>query len=76
MDKESLFKGWFTTLMGCVLMGLAVYDWWNTPDGQPVNWVDVGGTFIAGYALLYMKDKISDWISNFVMAVISKFTSK
>ncbi len=73
---ENVIKGWFTTLIGCGVMCLSIYEWWMTPDGSPVDWVDVSVPFIAGFCLLYMKDQISVWISDFFKAVISKFTNK
>lgn len=72
MNTENLIKGWFTSLLGASLMVMAIYEWW-TVEGKLFYEYDVIIPFIAGFALLYMKDKISDWIGSFVQAVLDKF---
>lgn len=72
---ENIVKGWFTSLLGAALMIMAVLEWWTVEAKQLYDF-DVIGPFIAGFALLYMKDKISDWIGQFIQAVIDKFKSK
>jgi len=70
---ENVVKSWFTTLLGCILMGLGVFDWWN---GEETDWYKISAPIIGGFALLYMKDKISDWITEFFKAILSKITGK
>lgn len=73
---ENIVKGWFTTLLGCGVMCLSIYEWWMTPDGKPVDWLDVSVPFVAGFALIYMKDKISDWITELFKTLIDFIKSK
>ena len=70
---ENIVKSWFTTLLGCVLMGLGVYEWWT---GDETDWYQISVPIIGGFALLYMKDKISEWIGDFFKAILSKITGK
>lgn len=72
---ENIVKGWFTSLIGAILMIMAIVEWWTVENKQVYEW-DILGPFIGGFALLYMKDKISEWIGSFVQAVIDKFKSK
>ena len=72
---ENIVKGWFTTLLGGVLMVMAIIEWW-TVEGKTMYDFDVIAPFISGFALLYMKDKISEWIGSFIQAAIDKFKSK
>lgn len=69
---ENIVKGWFTSLLGAALMVMAVYEWWTVKEKQIYDW-DILGPFIAGFALLYMKDKISEWIGTLFSAIIDKF---
>lgn len=70
---ENIIKSWFTTLLGCVLMGLGVYEFWI---GDMTDWYRIAAPIIGGFALLYMKDKISEWIGEFFKVIISKITGK
>jgi hypothetical protein len=70
---ENIFKSWFTTLLGCVLMGLGVYEWWMKGE---TDWYRIAAPIVGGFALLYMKDKISEWIVEFFKAILSKITGK
>jgi len=72
---ENMIKGWFTSLLGAALMVMAVVEWWTTENKQIYEW-DILAPFIAGFALLYMKDKISEWIGTFFQALVDKFKSK
>ena len=72
---ENIIKGWFTSLLGAALMVMSVFEWWTVEQKQMYDW-DIAAPFIAGFALLYMKDKISDWINSLVQAAIDKFKSK
>ncbi len=66
---ENIIKGWFTTLLGMALMVFASYEWYM---GEP-DWYRVAIPFTAGFILLFMRDKISDWVTSLVMAAIEKF---
>ena len=72
---ENIVKGWFTSLLGAILMLASVYEWWSVEEKQMYDW-DIACPFIAGFALLYMKDKISEWITSLVQAAIDKFKNK
>lgn len=69
---ENIIKGWFTTIMGMVAMGFALYGY--AIEGW--TWQEAGGLFALGFTLLYMRDKISEWISQFVKAILEKFGAK
>lgn len=72
---ENIVKGWFTSLLGAALMVMAVLEWWTEEKAQMTDY-NVIGPFIGGFALLWMRDSISGWISTFIQAVIDKFKSK
>ncbi len=72
---ENIVKGWFTSLLGASLMVMSIFEWWTVDNKQFYDY-DVLGPMIAGFALLYMKDKISEWIGLFVQSVLDKFKSK
>ncbi len=65
---ENIVKGWFTTLLGLALMTLGSFEFYEEAD-----WYRCGVPFIAGFILLFMRDKISEWITSLVMAAIEKF---
>lgn len=69
---ENIVKGWFTSLLGAALMVMAVLEWWSTPEMEIYDW-NVLGPAIGGFALLYMKDKISEWIGSLIQGIIDKF---
>jgi TRAP-type uncharacterized transport system fused permease subunit len=58
MKFENVIKSVFTTLLGCVMMGVGFYGWYtdNLTDWQAV------GSGVAGFALLFMRDQIPDFI--------------
>lgn len=72
---ENLAKGWFTSILGAAIMIMSIIEWWTT-DNKMFYDFDVLGPFIAGFALLYMKDKISEWIGSFISSLLEKFKSK
>jgi hypothetical protein len=70
MNLQNLFKGWFTSILGCVLMTIGVYDWfWQGEE----DWWRITAPLIGGFSLLYMKDEISVLIKELFTALIAKF---
>lgn len=68
MNAENIFKSWFTSLLGGVIMILSLYDWWWL--GEEITkaiW-----PFVGGFALLMMKDKVSDLINQAFEVVINR----
>lgn len=55
---ENTIKGLFTTVIGMVLMVLAVYGWWedHVSDTQAIV---IG---VAGFALMFLRVKLEDTI--------------
>lgn len=72
MKFENILKGFFTTLIGAVMMGLALYSWYM---GESTDW-QAGGLGIIGFAMLWMRDQIPGWIQQFFTAIIEKFKNK
>ena len=72
---ENIVKGWFTSLLGAALMILSIVEWWSKEEAQMTDY-NVIGPFVGGFALLWMRDNISQWISTFIQAAIDKFKSK
>jgi hypothetical protein len=70
MKFENFFKGFVTTLIGCALMILPVYDWFW--EGER-DWYQLGVPFVGGFALLYMRDKLSEFLSDFGKVLLNKF---
>lgn len=66
---ENVFKSWFTTLLGCACMVLALYEWYI---GEEQDWYQVAIPFIAGFMLLYMRDNISEFLTEYIKSKISK----
>lgn len=62
---EAVFKSWVTTLFGLALWGIAVYEMFFNPDSEMEPW-QFGLMIMSGFALLWMRDKISEWINTFV----------
>jgi len=69
---ENVIKGWFSTLLGAALMVLALIEWW-TSETKKFYEPDVLIPLIAGFALFQMRDKISDWVNQFVSIALDKF---
>jgi TRAP-type uncharacterized transport system fused permease subunit len=70
MNYENIIKSWFTTILGCIAMGLSLFGWWFD---QLTDWQGVA-LFIIGFALLFMRDKISGMIEQVIAAAINKFS--
>jgi hypothetical protein len=66
---ESVIKAWFTSLLGAISMTLAIYGWWT---GQSTNLESIIAA-ACGFALLYMRDKISTWIEEAFKLLMNKF---
>lgn len=69
---EAALKGWVTSIFGLVCMVYALIDW----RADQLNDWQAGGLAIAGLSLIFVKDKISEWIGKFFAAIIEKFTGK
>lgn len=71
MNILNNFKEWITTLIGVGFMGLSGY-------GYIVDWFDIWpagtGIFIAGFALLFMKDALILNIGKLFGALINKIS--
>jgi len=72
MKFENILKGLFTTIIGAIIMGSAYYMWYM---GEATSW-EAGGAGIIGFALLWMRDHIPGWVTQFVTAILDKFKSK
>jgi hypothetical protein len=59
---ENVFKSWFTTLLGCVIMAVCFYEWYK---GEMTDMQAIMGGII-GFALLFMRDAIPTFISRFI----------
>lgn len=72
MNFENIFKGIITTLIGAAIMGSAYYGWYtdHLNDSQGI----VAG--LLGFAMLWMRDKMPEYIGNLFSAIISKFSAK
>lgn len=66
---DNFIKGPLTSLLGLAIMIASSigwsFDWFTDWQG--------GITFIGGFALLFMRDKLPEFITKFVNAVINKF---
>lgn len=75
MDLRNIIVGWFTTLLGMGLMAVSVYAWWEND-----TWWQIGVPFVAGFILLFMKDKLSEFLNNLfsviLQAIKEKFTKQ
>lgn len=66
---ETVIKGWFTTILGCIAMGWALYGYvW-----EGWEWQEAAGLGGVGFCLLFIRDKVSVWIEEFKTAVLAKF---
>jgi hypothetical protein len=65
---DNFIKGPLTSLLGFALMILSGYGWYTKvlTDAQAICCI------IAGFALLFMKDKLPDFIGQFFKAIIEK----
>lgn len=66
---DNFIKGPLTSLLGLVAMIVAGYGWWQD---QLTDW-QAGGFGTIGFALLFMRDQIPGFITQFVKAVLKKF---
>jgi hypothetical protein len=71
---ENISKNIYTTVIGCVLMTVSsiaiCMNWFFEFKQIPVTQVAI--VFTAGFALLFMRDKISSYIDGFVKKKIDK----
>lgn len=67
---DNFIKGPLTSLLGLIIMIVAGYGWYadKLTDYQAL------GCAIAGFALLFMRDKLPDFIGKFFNAIIDKFS--
>ena len=70
---ENLIKGWFTSLIGMAMMAYSAYDWFIS---DVMTWQETSISFVAGFALMQMKDKISDWIGQAASICLDWLKSK
>lgn len=52
-------------------MGLSVYAWWENDD-----WYQIGLPFIAGLVLVFVQDKISDYVTSLFNILLDKIKPK
>ena len=75
MGFKNIVTGWFTTLLGMVLMTVSVYAWWEDD-----SWWQIGAPFVGGFILISMQDKLSDFLNNLLgvilQAIKEKFTKQ
>lgn len=71
---ENISKNIYTTIIGCSLMTISsvaiCMNWFFEFKQIPVAQVAI--VFVAGFALLFMRDKISSYIDGFVKKKIDK----
>ena len=69
---ENIVKGIFATVLGSIMMALAFYGWWNDriTDYQGI------GLGIIGFVLLFMRNVIPVFITNFIYGLIEKYTGR
>jgi len=70
---DGILKGIVTSVLGLVIMGLAVYGWiwgdWFISDNQAMVF---GGI---GFALLFIREKLADLIIDFIKSKIGDKTT-
>ncbi len=71
MELKNIITGWFTTILGAVLMTLSVYAWWEDD-----TWYQIGVPFVSGFILIQMKDQLSVFINNFLGVVLQAIKEK
>jgi hypothetical protein len=69
---ESIFKSWFTTILGAAIMALSSYDWFFNPISEMTP-RETGIAVVAGFTLMFMRDSISTWIQDAFKAILDKF---
>lgn len=72
MNTENILKSWFSSIIGATAMTLSIYGWWfdQLTDFQGL------ALFVIGFALLWMRDKISTFIESAIRAAIKKYSGK
>jgi hypothetical protein len=68
---ENIFKSWATTLFGLALWGIAVYEFFFDKDSAIEAW-QAGLMVVGGFALLWMRDSVSQWINSWVQKKVNK----
>lgn len=69
---DGFIKGPLTSILGLLIMCASAYGWWTD---YLTDWQ--GGMFgVIGFALLWMRDVIPTWITQFVNSVLDKFSTK
>ena len=66
---DNFIKGPLTSIIGLIVMCAAGYGWYTD---HLTNW-EGGGAGIVGFALLFMRDKIPGFITEFFKSLLSKF---
>lgn len=60
----------FTTVIGCVLMGISVaavvMNWFFPSVAPPIPYVPVSVVGLVGFVLLFMRDKAKDYVDVFI----------
>lgn len=66
---DNFIKGPLTSLLGLVAMGAAGFGWWldHLTDWQ------AGVLGIVGFALIFMRDQIPGFLTQFFQAILKKF---
>ncbi len=71
---ENVSKNIVTTIIGCVLMTISAaaicLNWFFEFKEIPI--LQVSGVFVAGFALLFMRDKVATYIDIFTRKKIDK----
>jgi len=66
---ENIAKNIWTTVIGCILMGVSAFafmaPWFVVLPVQPPEDWKLICVFVAGFALLFMRDKITTYIDVF-----------
>lgn len=66
---ENLAKNIWTTIIGCILMGVSAFtymiQWFMVLPVNPPEWWQLCIIFVAGFALLFMRDKVITYIDIF-----------
>lgn len=69
---ENIIKGPALTIFGLTIMGVSFYYWMM----DEMSDVQALGAGAVGFALMYMRSKLDDFISKFLDATIAKFFGK
>ena len=60
-------KSWVTTVLGILIMSSQVFEYawetyWKNLIWETQDYVQAGLIMVAGFALLFMKDQLTEWI--------------